>query len=80
MLLQSVISMWMFTITDMTGSAYTVKLVRIKNIMVNGAFSQSKYATETPVFEYAVPNTSAEQIDKRRECAWSTTETPLISI
>ena len=65
----------MFTITDMNNNSYTVKLIRIQNIMSNGKFSQSVYKTETPYFQYGYPD-----LVNLRRCAWTTEETNLISI
>lgn len=65
----------MFTITDMDGNNYTIKLARIQNILsANQTFTQQAYGTGTPYFQYAV-NT-----DGNRQCTWSDTETTLISI
>ena len=67
----------MFTITDMNQNNYTVKLIRIQNIMVGGKFTQATYSTNTPYFEYAIPGVGS---GKDRECNWTSTETELISI
>lgn len=67
----------MFTITDMNENSYTVKLVRIQNIMTGGKFNQSTYEKGAPYFQYGYPN---QDKDNRRYCVWSTTETNLISI
>ena len=59
----------MFTITNMSGDNYTVKLVRIRNILSSGqTFTQQDYGTEIPYFEYA-ENTATTQSGKTsRQC------------
>lgn len=65
----------MFTITDMNGDSYTVKLIRIQNILsASQTFTQQAYGTGTPYFQYAV------SVDGNRQCTWSNSETNLISI
>lgn len=66
----------MFTITNISGTTYSVKLIRIKNILNDSdhKFTQQKYGTDTPALEYAVP------VMGNRQCTWSSSETNLIVV
>lgn len=66
----------MFTVTDMNNNSYTVKLIRITNILddTDHKFTQQKYGKSLPVFQYATI------VSGNRQCSWDNSEQTLISL
>ena len=64
----------MFTIVDMNNNNYTIKLVRIENILSSNTFTQQTHSKNPPYYQYALDSGNS------RYCSWQNTAVNLITI
>ena len=64
----------MFSMINVDGGRYDIKLARVQHIMIKGAFNQKTYDTASMAFQYLKPN----NVDNYG--TWSSEEKPLIEI